>query len=477
MVTKEIKKENDKIERDEKMIKDTEFHVPRIKISDLSVGSSMDVRALREDHSILEDTFKRRKLDDTPVKEFYRLDTEWRNMLQQVNAYKSGKNKLSIEISKTDSEVSRKTLVENAAKINRDMAEAEKRLEAIAKERQDVLLALPNIVDPLMPLEKQETIFKYGTPKVLRTKIADFEEQEGDNYIPVKLVKSQYDILTEYDLADEDRGGQLAGQRFYYMKNELVMLDSALSMYAMRKLYNKGFKPIIPPYLVKRFVEASATTLGAFEEMIYKIEGEDAYLIPTAEHPIAAYNSDSTLEEKDLPIRYAGFSAAFRKEAGAHGKDTKGIYRNHQFNKVEQYIICKKDQVENELNGTISNQCELLKDLGLPFRVILMPAWDMDLKAIFHADVEAWFPGQNKYGELGSHANVGTWQAHRLRIKYQRTGVSEKAYVHTIYGTMVPIERTLASVLENNLDEDSIIHVPKVLADISGVDEIKPKKK
>ena len=475
MANKDINR-NDDVLREWKRANNAEFSLPRIKISDLNVGSTMDVRALRKDPSILEDVFKKRKLDDAPIKEFYRLDEEWRSVLQQVSAYNAEKNKLSIKISKTNSEVARKELIEEAAKINAKMATAEENLRVIAKKREEVLLSLPNLVDPLVPLENQVTIFKYGKPKVLLTKIADFEEQEGDNYIPVKSVKSQYDILKEYDLADEDKGGKLAGQRFYYMKNELVLLDSALTLYAMRKLYNKGFKPIIPPYMVKKFVEVGATTLGAFEEMLYKIEGEDAYLIPTAEHPIAAYHSDSTLEEKDLPIRYVGFSAAFRKEAGAHGKDTKGIYRNHHFNKVEQYIICKKDQIEDELNGTIKNQCELLKDLNIPFRVILIPAWDMDLKAIFHVDVEGWFPGQNKYGELGSHANVGTWQAHRLNIKYQKTGISEEAYVNTIYGTMVPIERTLACILENGLEEDGTIRVPKVLADISGIEEIKPKK-
>ncbi len=199
-------------------------------------------------------------------------------------------------------------------------------------------------------------------------------------------------------------------------------------------------------------------------------------MIPTAEHPIAAYHSDSIIDENDLPIRYAGFSAAFRKEAGAHGKDTKGIYRNHHFNKVEQYIICSKDQVEEELNNTIRNQSELLADLNIPLRVILIPAWDMDLKAVLQADVEGWFPSQNKYGELGSHATVGTWQAHRLNIKYQKTKSAEKEYVHTIYGTMVAVERALACILENGIDDDGVIHIPKVLADIAGIDEIKPRK-
>jgi seryl-tRNA synthetase len=314
-----------------------------------------------------------------------------------------------------------------------------------------------------------------GNPKVNLNRIADFEEQFPDvGYVRVRSTKAQYDIIREYGLANEEKGAELAGARFYYMTNELVMLDMAISLQAMKVLKSVGFIPISPPYLVKRYVEEMATTLDAFKEAIYKIEGEDLFLIPTAEHPIAAFNAKMTYSEKELPLKFAGFSASFRKEAGAHGKDTKGIYRNHHFNKVEQYIVCTPNQAEDMINLTLNNQAELLEGVNIPFRVILLPAWDMDKKALFHADVEGWFPGQNRYGELGSHGYMGTWQSSRLNIKYRPGGGLEPQLANTVYGTMTPVERTLACLLENNLDDDGIIRIPKVLAALSGIDELKP---
>ena len=290
------------------------------------------------------------------------------------------------------------------------------------------------------------------------------------------MVKTQYDIIKEYGLVNEEKGAELSGTRFYYKQNELSLLDLALSLHAMKVLQQSGFNPITPPYFVKKEVEAKATTLDAFEETLYKIEGKDLYLIPTAEHPIAAFNSGRIIPEAELPLRYCGFSTSFRKEAGAHGKDTKGIYRNHHFNKVEQYIIATPDHIEDELNNVINNQATLLRSLNIPVRAIYLPTWDMDKKAILHIDIEGWFPGQNRFGELGSHATVGSWQASRLNIKYLTKEQQNPSLVHTIYGTMVPIERTLACMLENNLGEDGTIHIPKILADMIGINEIKPKK-
>ena len=269
-------------------------------------------------------------------------------------------------------------------------------------------------------------------------------------------------------------GAELSGMRFYYKTNELVLLDLALSLHATKKLAERGFKLITPPYLVKRAVEEGATSLDAFQESIYKIEGEDLYLIPTAEHPIAAYNSNKVLSEQSLPLRYVGFSPAFRKEVGAHGKDTKGIYRNHHFNKVEQYVICKPEQAEAEFNLLVKNQVELLRDIGIPLRVTILPAWDMDKKAMMQADVEGWWPAQNKYNELGSHGYMGSWQAARLNIKYAVKGKAQNQLTHTIYGTGIAIERTLACMLENSIGEDGVIKVPKVLTDYTGITEIKP---
>ena len=448
--------------------------IPRVTVSAMPIGSSMNMHALRKDMSPLEDSFKKRKLDETLLRDFVKTDKEWRASMVKLNDMRAQKNKLSIAINANRGD---SALLEQARTLEKGMIELEKRAKELEEKRELLLLALPNIIDPLQPLDVVRPIIVIGKPRVVATRVADFEEQyPGVEFTQVRTVKTQYDIIKEYGLVNEERGAEFSGARFYYKQNELTLLDLALSLHAMRLLTQSGFSPITPPYLVKREVEARATTLDAFEETLYKIEGEDLYLIPTAEHPIAAFNSGKVIPETDLPLRYAGFSTAFRKEAGAHGKDTKGIYRNHHFNKVEQYIITTPAQVEDELNRVINNKVALLLSLNIPVRAIYLPTWDMDKKAILHVDVEGWFPGQNRFGELGSHATVGSWQASRLNVKYMPKGQETPVHVHTIYGTMVPVERTLACMLENNLGEDGTIHVPKVLADMIGIDEIKPRK-
>ncbi|MCL5092185.1 MAG: serine--tRNA ligase [Candidatus Marsarchaeota archaeon] len=448
--------------------------IPKVTVSVLPIGSSMDMHALRKDMSPLEDSFRKRKIDESLLRDFVKTDKEWRESIVKLNESRSQKNKLSIAINakRGDSE-----LLEQARALDKSMIDLEKCTKELDEKRELLLLALPNIIDPLQPLDVVKPIIVVGRPRVEASRVADFEEQyPGVEFTQVRTAKTQYDIIKEYGLVNEERGAEFSGARFYYKLNELSLLDLALSLHSMKILQQSGFNPITPPYLVKREVEAKATTLDAFEEMLYKVEGEDLYLIPTAEHPIAAFNSGKVIPEAELPLRYCGFSTAFRKEAGAHGKDTKGIYRNHHFNKVEQYIIAAPNQIEDELNRVINNQAALLLSLNIPVRAIYLPTWDMDKKAILHVDVEGWFPGQNRFGELGSHATVGSWQASRMNVKYLPKGQQTPALVHTLYGTMVPVERTLACMLENNLGEDGIIHIPKVLADMIGIDEIKPRK-
>ena len=445
--------------------------VPRIKISTLKVGSSMDVYSMRRDSSLWEESFVKRRMDSRLLKEFIQKDKEWRQIVVQLDEFRSKRNKISHQISR---EQGNQSLVEQARELNKNMEDLESKIKDVVSDRDKLLLSIPNLVDPLQPIDNATTIAVLGTPHVDEAKVENFRKENPDiNFKKVQLTMNQYDIIKKYKLVNEERGAELSGSRFYYKTNELSILDMSLSLYAMKILYNDGFQAITPPYLVKRYVEERATTLDAFEETLYKVEGEDLFLIPTAEHPIAAFNAGVVFNKEQLPLRYAGFSTSFRKEAGSHGKDTKGIYRNHHFNKVEQYVITDPEKMEDELNTLINNQVKFLLSLNIPVRIIKLPAWDMDKKAIFHVDIEGWFSGQNRFGELGSHAIVGTWQATRLNIKYLPSEKEDAQYVCTIYGTMLPVERTLACMLENNLGEDGTITVPKPLADISGINEIK----
>jgi seryl-tRNA synthetase len=445
-----------------------------ISISKLEFGSSMEVKELRKDSRLILESLKKRQLDPKILENFMNKDKEWREHIINLDNLRQQKNNLTLKIGK--SERSEDDL-NQSKKLGSLIQDLESKLRLLEGERDELLFNLPNIIDPVVPLDKLKVINSFGKPKVDVNKIKEFEEKNPEvEFIPFKNVKSQYDIIKNYDLVDEQKGAEHSGTRFYYKKNEFVLLNLAISLHAMKKLVEKGFKPIEPPYLVRRHVEAGATTLEAFEETLYKIEGEDLYLVPTAEHPIAAYNNNIVFNEKDLPLRYGGISPAFRKEAGAHGKDTRGIYRNHHFTNVEQYVLSTSNQAENELNLLIKNQVELMSELNIPSRVIIVPAFDMDKKTILHLDVEGWWPARNAYGELGSHGFMGSWQAVRFNIKYQPKDEKTSTYLHTIYGTMAATERTIACMLENCIDEEGVIHIPKILADYTGIEKIKPKK-
>ncbi len=453
--------------------------LPRIAVQIPEIGSSMEVNQLRKiNFSPIFDAFKMRRMDPKELNAFIAMDDKWKKTLIKLESFRAEKNRISKQISKAE-EKEKEPLMIEAKEIDERRSKCEVENKEAESQRRNFLLALPNLVDSSVPLDDVKVVAHLGKPNVGKDGVAEFKTNYpgvGFNQIPKAI--SQYDIIKAYQLTDEERGAELAGMRFYYKINELVLLDLALSLYATKKLADRGFSLITPPYLVKKVVEEGATSLDAFTEALYKIEGEDLYLIPTAEHPIAAYNSNKTFNLKDLPIRYAGFSPAFRKEVGAHGKDTKGIYRNHHFNKVEQYVICAPDQVEAEFNLLVQNQVALLNDINIPVRVVVLPAWDMDKKAMIQADVEGWWPGQNKFGELGSHGYMGSWQAARLNVRYAAgNGKAPNPFVHTIYGTAIAIERTLACMLENSIDENGVIQVPKVLADYSGITEINPVKK
>lgn len=450
-----------------------ELNMNNVKLSKLPMNSSMEIRKLREDFSILESSYLRRQLDKKNLNDFIQKDKEWRENSMKLNKMRADKNVLSKQINKDRNNTE---LLAKAKELDNQISDKTKESRDIEEMRDNLMLSLANVLDSEISDTETIALGYSGVPRVAKELESEFKDKyPGVKYTAMEKTKTQYDIIREYGLVDEDKGSELAGSRFYYKLNELVTLTQALALYATRKLAKMGFSLIEPPYLVRKFVEERATTLDAFEETLYKINGEELYLIPTAEHPIAAYNNKEVFKETDLPIHYAGYSPAFRKEAGAHGKDTKGIYRNHHFNKVEQYVICTPEQAEAEINLLIRNQMSLLRDLELPCRAIVVPSYDMDKKAIIQVDVEGWFPGQNRYGELGSHGYMGSWQGIRLNTKYTQKSSTNLEYVHTIYGTMVPVERTLACILENSLGDDGIIRLPKILADMIGVDTINPR--
>ncbi len=285
--------------------------------------------------------------------------------------------------------------------------------------------------------------------------VLDFNLLNKDNLVPyvrIKEARHHYDLTKELGVADQDWGAKIAGSRFYVELEKGLMMELKLIQFVLKTLKERtegkyNYMIIKVPYMVKRWVEEAATYYTAFEDTLYKIEGENLFLNPTAEHPIAALFKDKFFDEKELPLIVYGFSTAFRKEAGSHGKDTKGIFRVHQFEKIEQYAFTQKEKLLEVFHFLVNNAEEIVKRLMLPYRIVYNSSGDMDAKVTRQWDLEVYYPAQEKYRELHSFGTVEEWQSRRLNIKYP------KGFVNTIYATALPIQRAMTALLENNLFE------------------------
>jgi seryl-tRNA synthetase len=325
------------------------------------------------------------------------------------------------------------------------------------------LMQLPNIMHESVPTGKDEhdnvEIRKWGTPPQFPFKPLD-----------------HIDLATKLDLVDLERAARVAGARFYYLKKDLVRLNYALIGYALDFIAQKGYTVMQPPYLLKREVLSGAVALSDFEDVIYKIEGEDLYLLATSEHALNAFHFGEILDGKTLPLRYGGVSPCFRKEAGAHGRDTKGIFRVHQFEKVEQFVFCRPEDSWKEHEKLIANAEELFQALKLPYRVVNVCSGDLGTVAAKKYDLEVWLPGQNTYREAVSCSNCTSYQAVRSNVRYRDRTSDPTEYVHTLNSTFVATERTLIAIMENFQQSDGSIAIPEVLRSyMNGQDAIRAK--
>jgi seryl-tRNA synthetase len=291
-------------------------------------------------------------------------------------------------------------------------------------------------------------------------------------------IKGHIDLGLDLDIIDIERAGKTAGARFFYLKNEAVLLDNAIISFALEETGRKGYKPIEPPYLIRRKPYEGVVALSDFEDVLYKIENEDLYLIATAEHPLASMYMDEVLKAEDLPLKLAGFSTNFRKEAGAHGRDTRGIFRTHQFNKVEQFVFCKPEDSWKIHEELICNAEEIVQKLDLPYRVVNVCTGDIGTVAAKKYDIEAWMPAQNAYREIVSCSNCTDYQARRLNIKYrEKEGEAPKGFVHTLNSTALATGRTIVAILENYQQKDGSVTVPEALRKYMGRIEKIPSKR
>ena len=425
---------------------------------------------LRNDPEKLKWNMRVRGLDDSVIDRALELDTLWRKTLTELNELRREHNRISREIGRLKGEERKKKLAE-AKKLLKLIEEKESELKQIEYEREKILLSIPNIVHESVPQGEDEEdnvpIKFWGKPKVWKGYLDRFKEQTKGFNVEYEVIDwkpiGHADMLDVLGLGNTMKAAEVAGSRFYYIFDDLVWLDIALLLYALDFLTKNGFRIVIPPYMLRRRPYEGVTALSDFEDAIYKIEGEDLYLIATSEHPLAALHMNEILEEKDLPLLYAGISPCFRKEAGAHGKDTKGIFRVHQFHKVEQFVFCKPEESWEWHEKLLENAEKLWQGLGIPYRIVNICTGDLGVVAAKKYDLEAWMPAQGKYREMVSCSNCTDWQSYRLKIRFRRRKTGEREYVHTLNSTAIASTRAITAILENCQEPDGSVKIPEVL--------------
>ena len=428
----------------------------------------LDIRIIRDNPELVKKNLAKRGDPNnlSMFEELIRLDKEWRQLLTKLNDLRHARKKITAEIAvlkKTEKETEKE--IENGRRIDSDITESEKHVVESEQRIHALLMRIPNLLHDSVPFGKDENdnveVRRWGKPKAFT--------------FPTK---GHMDIGVDLDILDVERAGKTAGSRFFYLKNEGVLLDFALMNFALGEMAAKGYEPIEPPFLMNREAYEGVTSLSDFEHVLYKIEDENLYLIATSEHPMAAMYMKEVLLAQHLPMKLAGISTCFRKEAGAHGKDTRGIFRTHQFNKIEQFIFCRPEdswQLHEEL---LRNAEELVQKLGLPYRVVNVCTGDIGTVAAKKYDIEAWIPAQNAYREIVSCSNCTDYQARRLNVKYrEKEGAPPKEPVHTLNSTAIATGRTIVAILENYQNQDGSVTVPDVLREfMRGIIKIESKR-
>ena len=414
----------------------------------------LDIKLIRENPEAVRKDLKKRGDSEklSWLEELIEKDKQWRGLVVETDKLKAERNKLSEEIGKMKkSGKDAGTLLKQAAEIPEKIKENDKRISELSERTNWILMRLPNILHESVPVGKDDSenveLRKWG-------KIPKFK------FTP----KDHQDLLLPLGLMDVERAAKTSGARFYFLRGDLVRMNYALMNYALDFLKKKGFTAIQPPYLINRKSYEGVVDFRDFESVIYKIEGEDLHMIATSEHPLVSMHAEETFLKKDLPEFYAGISPCFRKEAGAHGKDTKGIFRVHQFDKVEQICFCSPEESWKLHEQLIKNAEEFYKTLETPFRVVNICTGDIGTIAAKKYDLEGWFPAQEKYRELVSCSNTTDYQARRLGIKFrEKEGAPPAGFAHILNSTLVATGRTLACIAENFQRADGTIEVPKVL--------------
>ena len=428
----------------------------------------LDIKFVRENPDVVKENIRKKFQDQKipMVDEVIALDQENRNIKQEVESLRANKNKISKQIGalmaqgkKEEAEEVKKEVAASGAKID-ELSAREKEVEEKIK---TIMMTIPNIIDPSVPVGKDDRenveIERFGEPVV-----PDYE------------VPYHAEIMESFDGLDLDSARKVAGNGFYYLMGDIARIHSAVISYARDFMINKGFTYCVPPFMIRSDVVTGVMSFAEMDAMMYKIEGEDLYLIGTSEHSMIGKFIDTILPEDTLPRTLTSYSPCFRKEKGAHGLEERGVYRIHQFEKQEMIVVCKPEDSKMWFDKLWQNTVELFRTLDIPVRTLECCSGDLaDLK-VKSIDVEAWSPRQKKYFEVGSCSNLGDAQARRLKIRVN--GENGKYFAHTLNNTVVAPPRMLIAFMENNLNADGSVNIPKALQPyMGGIEKIVPKHK
>ena len=421
----------------------------------------LDIRLVRESPDVIRRDLAKRNAPEKAklLDDVIRWDADWRKALAEADRLRRRRNEITRDIADAKKAgKSTEKLRKEAATLPKEIDALDAKTDELAEKVRGGLLRLPNLLHESVPVGKDDTenveVARWGTPRRV-----DFE------------LKSHSDLLEALRLADFDRARKIAGAGFVYLLGDLVRLDQALLAFALNYMVKQGFTAVFPPFMMRREAYEGVVDLGDFETVMYKIDGEDLFLIATSEHPMGAMYMDEIIDEADLPIALAGLSTQFRREIGGHGVDTKGFFRMHQFNKIEQFVFCRPEDSWTWHEKLRANGEAIYRALEIPYRVVNVCTGDIGTVAAKKYDIEGWFPRQNAYREVISCSNCTDYQARRLNTRAGKVG-GEKFFPHTLNSTAMATSRGLVAVLENYQESDGSVGVPKVLRPYMGGQDV-----
>jgi seryl-tRNA synthetase len=428
----------------------------------------LDIKLLRENPDLIRKDLERRKDNEklALLDRILTIDSSWRSLKHEEDQLRKKRNELSQRINEAKKQgLDVKHILDEAKNIPNQIKESEQKRLAMEDEIKQGLRALPNLMHESVPYGKDDT------ENVELKRVGTVHKRMFD-------MLPHQEIAEALGVADFDRSAKISGAGFYILKGDLALLNQAIIRFAIDQLVRKGYTYVEPPLMLNKEAYATGVSLEDFENVMYKIDGEDKFMIATAEHPLLAQFMNETIEDDALPLKLVGYSMCFRREIGSRGIDTKGFFRTHQFNKVEQVILCSPEDSWKYHEELQKNAEDLYEALGLPFRVVNICTGDLGYFAAKKYDIETWMPRQNEYKETGSNSNYTDYQARRANIRMHRKKDNSMEFLHTLNNTALATSRILVAILENYQNEDGTVTIPAVLRPyLFGKDKIVPRGK